>query len=169
MHSADLMFVIAQIAVALAGFSAIIVALNQKPIREWVLMDQVNIRLLVQLSIVVIFFSLIPSLLAISIPVSDVWFYSLWAYGLIHLADAGFFLFFKSKRAPTIFRIVAACGIIVALAQIAIAWFSGDVVKESAYVFTLIWHLGVIFMAFILLLYQMGDIKETPDNSRDIK
>ena len=67
MHSADLMLAIAQIAVALAGFSAIIVALNNRPIREWILMDQVNIRLLIQLSIVVIFFSLIPSLLALSL------------------------------------------------------------------------------------------------------
>ena len=164
MHSADLMFVIAQIAVALAGFSAIIVALNQKPIHEWVLMDQVNIRLLVQLSIVVIFFSLIPSLLAISTPISDVWRYCLWAYGLIHLADAGFFLFFKSKRAPTIFRVAAFCGLIVGLAQVAIAWLGGDLARESMYVFTLIWHLGIIFMAFILLLYQMGDIKGKPDN-----
>ncbi|MEO1889768.1 MAG: hypothetical protein ABGX33_07615 [Cycloclasticus sp.] len=169
MNSADLMFAIAQIAVALAGFSAIIVALNNKPIREWVLMDQINIRLLIQLSIVVIFFSLIPSLLAISISVSDVWLYSLWAYGLVHFADAAFFLFFKSKRAPTIFRVAAFCGVIVGLAQITIAWLGGDIARESMYVFTLIWHLGVIFMAFILLLYQMGHTEEVADNSGNIE
>ena len=165
MHSTALMLAIAQIAVALAGFSAIIVALNNKPIRKWVLMDQVNIRLLIQLSIVVIFFSLIPSLLAISIPVSDVWLYSLWSYGLAHLADAAYFLFFKSKRAPTIFRVAAICGVIVGLAQVTIAWFGGDIARESMYVFTLIWHLGVIFMAFILLLYQMGDTEKATNNS----
>lgn len=169
MHSADLMFTIAQIAVALAGFSAIIIALNQKPIREWVLMDQVNIRLLIQLSIIVIFFSLTPSLLAISIPVSTVWLYSLWAYGLVHLADAAFFLFFKSKRAPTIFRVVALCGIIVGLAQVTIAWLGGDIARESIYVFTLIWHLGVIFMAFILLLYQVRDADHETNNDGETK
>lgn len=165
MHSADLMFAIAQIAIALAGFSAIIVALNQKPIREWGLMDQINIRLLIQVSIQVVFFSLTPSLLAISLPVSDVWLYSLWAYGLVHLVDVSFFLFLKSKHAPTIFRVAAACGFIVGLVQVALAWFGGDIARESVYVFTLIWHLGIIFMAFILLLYQMGHTEEVTDNS----
>jgi len=169
MHSVDLMHTIAQIAVALAGFSAIIVALNQKPIREWELMDQVNIRLLIQLSIVVIFFSLVPSLLAISIPISDAWLYSLWGYGLVHIADAGFFLVLKSKRAPTVFRVVASCGVIVGLLQIAIALLGSDTARETMYVFTLIWHLGVIFMAFILLLYQVRDHESEPDNDEEPK
>ncbi len=83
MHSAGLMYTIAQIAVALAGFSAIIVALNQKPVREWDLADQVNIRLLIQLSIAVIFFSLLPSLLSIFLKRNDIWLCSLWAYSLL--------------------------------------------------------------------------------------
>ena len=61
MQSADMMYAIAQIAVALAGFSAIIIALNPKPINDWELPEQVNIRLLLQISIVAIFFALIPS------------------------------------------------------------------------------------------------------------
>ena len=97
MQSADLMYAIAQIAVGLAGFSAIIIALNPKPIREWELPERINIHLLLQVSIIVIFFSLIPPLLAISMQPSNIWRYCLWGYGVLHVADAGFFLFFKSK------------------------------------------------------------------------
>jgi hypothetical protein len=123
-------------------------------------MDQINIRLLIQLSIVVIFFSLLPSLLAISMPAHNIWLYGLWGYGLVHVVDASFFLFFKSKRAPTIFRVAAFCGVIVGLGQVAIALLGSNVARESMYVFTLIWHLGVVFMAFILLLYQVRHTEE---------
>ncbi|HAI97700.1 MAG: hypothetical protein CL866_03615 [Cycloclasticus sp.] len=169
MHSAGLMYTIAQIAVALAGFSAIIVALNQKPVREWDLADQVNIRLLIQLSIAVIFFSLLPSLLSIFLKRNDIWLCSLWAYGLIHFLDAGFFLYFKSKHAPNIFRIAASCGVTLALVQMAIAGLGNDVARESVYVFTLIWHIGIIFMAFILLLYQVRDVEDETNNKGEPK
>jgi len=50
---------------------------------------------------------------------------------------------------------------------VSIAWFGGDIARESMYVFTLIWHLGIIFMAFILLLYQMGHAEEVTDGSKN--
>ena len=83
MQSTGLMFTIAQIAVGLAGFSAIIVTLNAKPIREWDDTDRLNLRLLIQISIYVIFFSLLPPMLAIPFAPHLVWMYGLWAYGLI--------------------------------------------------------------------------------------
>ncbi len=55
MQSTGLLFTIAQIAVGLAGFSAIIATLNAKPIREWDDTDRLNLRLLIQISIYVIF------------------------------------------------------------------------------------------------------------------
>ncbi|MGB1427409.1 MAG: hypothetical protein ACPHFR_05765 [Cycloclasticus sp.] len=169
MHSADLMYTIAQIAVALAGFSAIIVSLNQKPIRDWDIADQVNIRLLIQISMVVIFFSTFPSFLAIFLSNSDIWLYSLWGYGLIHLTGAGFFLLLKSKHTPRIFRFAAILGITVGLLQVATAYFGSDLARESMFIFTLIWHLGIIFMAFILLLYQIRDTTNNVGNEGESK
>ncbi len=87
MQSSELMFAIAQIAVGLAGFSAIIVSLNAKPIRDWDDADQYSLRILIYAAIVVVFFSLIPSLLVISLEPHKVWLYGLWAYGLVHIAD----------------------------------------------------------------------------------
>lgn len=155
MQSAQLMFTIAQIAVGLAGFSAIIVTLNPKPIREWDDTDRLNLRLLIQISIYVIFFSLLPALLAIPFNTHLIWMSALWAYGLVHLADVTFFLINMTKETPSMFLNAAICGACIALAQIGIAWLGNDIARETMFVFTLIWHLGVVFIAFILLLYQM--------------
>jgi hypothetical protein len=76
-------------------------------------------------------------------------------YGLIHLVDVAFFLKNMTKDTSPIFRNGAICGACIALAQVSIAWLGNDVARETMFVFTLIWHLGVVFMAFILLLYQM--------------
>ena len=155
MQSTGLLFTIAQIAVGLAGFSAIIVTLNPRPIREWDDTDRLNLRTLIQLSIYVIFFSLLPPLLSISLDNHLVWLCALWVYGLIHIADASFFLMNLTKDMPTLFRNSASCGVIVALAQLLIAWQGNDVARETMFVFALIWHLGVVFMAFVLLLYKL--------------
>jgi len=155
MQSSGLLFTIAQIAVGLAGFSAVIVTLNPRPIREWDATDRLNLRLLIQISIYVIFFSLIPPLLSIPFENHLIWLFALWAYGIIHMADAGFFLMNLTKEMPTLFRNAAICGVIVAAAQLLIAWKGNDIAREMMFVSALIWHLGVVFMAFILLLYQL--------------
>ena len=80
---------------------------------------------------------------------------ALWAYGLIHIVDVTFFLKNMTKETPPVFRNTAICGACVALIQINIAWLGNDIAREAIYAFTLIWHLGVVFLAFILLLYQV--------------
>jgi len=56
METFDLLLTMAEVAVGLAGFSAIIVTLNRRPIREWDDTDQLNLRLLIQVSGLTIFF-----------------------------------------------------------------------------------------------------------------
>lgn len=51
---------IAEIAVAIAGFSAIIVALRKNPIRKWHESDRFNFRMLLQVAALKIFFSILP-------------------------------------------------------------------------------------------------------------
>jgi hypothetical protein len=155
MQSSDLLLTVAQIAIGLAGFSAIIVTLNPNPIREWDVTDRLNLRVLVQVSFVVLFFSLLPFVLTIPLEIGDSWFYGLWLYGLYHIVDVGSFLFVMTKETPTIFRRTASVGVCVASSQIGIALLGTPVLRETAYVATLVWHLYVIFMAFVLLLYQL--------------
>lgn len=155
MQSTGLLFTIAQVAVGLAGFSAVIVTLNPRPIRDWDDTDRLNLRLLFQITIYVIFFSLLPPLLSISFENHLIWLCALWAYGLIHIADVSFFLMKLTEEMPSLFRNAAICGAIVALTQLLIAWQGNDIAREQMFVFALVWHLGVVFMAFILLLYQL--------------
>ena len=155
MESPDLLLAIAQIAIGLAGFSAIIVTLNPKPIRDWDATDRLNLRLLIQVSFVVLFFSILPFILAIPLGAEGSWFYGLWIYGLLHTIDVGSFLFGVTRETPIIFRTSAFIGVFVAASQIGVAIFGTPILRETAYVATLVWHLYIIFLAFVLLLYQL--------------
>jgi hypothetical protein len=159
MQSANLLLTMAQIAIGLVGFTAVIVTLNPKPIREWEMTDRVNLRILVQVSFVLLFFCLLPYVLAVSLGPDDVWFYGLAAYGIIHVVDVGSFLLNVTKEALLIWRVSACAGFLIALSQVGIAFLGNAVMWETAYVATLIWHVYVIFMAFVLLLYQMRKSK----------
>ncbi len=155
MQSIDILLTIAEIAVALAGFSSIVVMLNARPIKEWDGTDRLNLRLLVQVSALTIVFALFPSILVIAVQAPELWTYALFAYGLIHIIDVSSFLLNMTKETPNVFRNAAICGAVIALTQLLVAWFGNSVAKETAYLGTLLWHLGVVFMAFILLLYSV--------------
>lgn len=153
MNSVDLQLTIAEVSVAVAGFSAVVVTLNAKPVREWDETDRLNLRLLIQVAFVTILFSLLPSVLGISLGQSTLWHFALWAYGVVHLLDVGSFLVGMTKETPRIFRATACCGVVVALIQIGFAWGGTQVARETVYVASLVWHLYVTFLAFVLLLY----------------
>jgi hypothetical protein len=155
MNSADLLLTVSQVAIGLAGFSAIVVTLNPRPIREWNVTDRLSLRVLVQVSFVVLFFSLFPFVLAITLSPADVWFYSLWVYGVLHLVDVISFNVSMTPETHNVFRVTARIGIFVALAQIVINVIGDVGLRETAYIVTLVWHLYVVFMGFTLLLYQL--------------
>ena len=155
MESSDLLLTVSQLAIGLAGFSAIIVTLNSRPILEWDETDRLNLRLLVQVSFVALFFSLFPFLLAVSLDNEGVWFYGLWVYGVIHIVDVSTFLFRMTADTATVFRVSASVGLVIAVSQVAIAALGTPSMQENIYIGTLIWHLYAVFMAFVLLLYQL--------------
>jgi hypothetical protein len=159
MQSANLVLTLAQVAIGLAGFTAIIVALNPKPIREWHAEDQLNLRLLVQVSFLVLFFCVLPYVLSVSLPPNEVWFYGLAAYGIIHVFDVSSFLIHRTKETPRVFVYHACVGLLIALSQVGIAFLGNAVLWETAYIATLIWHLYVMYFAFVLLLYQRRKAK----------
>ena len=155
MESSDLLLTVSQLAIGLAGFSAIIVSLNSRPIREWDETDRLNLRLLIQVSFVALFFSLLPFLLAVSLESERVWFYGLWIYGVIHLVDVSTFLFRMTADSAALFRVSGFVGLVIAVSQVAVAALGAPSMQETLYVGTLVWHLYVVFMAFVLLLYQL--------------
>ena len=57
MENNDALVLIAELAVAIAGFSGVIVALESRSVRSWTPLQRRNLRLLLQVSAVAIFFS----------------------------------------------------------------------------------------------------------------
>ena len=70
MPSNDILVLVAELAVAIAGFSSVVVALGRRPVAEWLPGEQRNLRILLQVSAIAILFSLFPLILqrAISTP-----------------------------------------------------------------------------------------------------
>ena len=78
---------VAQVAIGLAGFSAILVALSGKP-HQWTPVDAFRIRLILALSFQSVFLSLIPFVLAFfSLPESTVWKVSPLIIAMATVAD----------------------------------------------------------------------------------
>jgi hypothetical protein len=155
MDSSSLLLTLAQLAIAVAGFSAIVVTLNSKPVREWDATDRLNLRCLLQVSIYVLFFSLFPFLLAVSIEEAEVWSYSLLIYGLFVTFDASFFLKVMTSDSPVLFRYAGIGGVLIGLMQLGIAVFGHPAARETMYLVALFWQLGIVLMSFLLLLYQV--------------
>ena len=159
METSSLLLTVSQLAVGLAGFSAVIVTLNPRPIKEWDVTDRLNLRSLVQVSFVVLFFSLFPFLLGISLSDEQVWLYGLWLYGVLHFVDVLSFLIKQTSETPTIMRYIAYGGVVIAIGQVIVAWQGNDNLRELIYAATLVWHLYVVFMSFLMLLYQMRNTR----------
>jgi hypothetical protein len=69
---------IAEIAIALVGFSAVVVVLNPSPIRNWSVSERFNFRILVQVGGVVVLFSILP--FGTNLVFDD---YHAWKYALL--------------------------------------------------------------------------------------
>ena len=84
---ANALLTLAQVAIGLAGFSAILVALSGKP-HQWTPVDAFRIRNILAFSFQSVFLSLVPFGLAFfSLPMSTVWQVSLRIIALTTLAD----------------------------------------------------------------------------------
>ena len=144
---------IAQLAVTLAGFSAVIVALRPKPIRQWAPLDRLNFRILIQVTAVTTLFSLFPfGALAIFEP-PLAWKVSLLVYGAFHLVDVSSFAFNFPPDARRVNRIAAGIGLVVAALQIGCGLLGTEAAMQLMYLVALVWHLGISCLGFALLIY----------------
>ena len=101
---ASALLTVAQVAIGVAGFSAILVALSGKP-HQWTAVDAFRIRNILALSFQSVFLSLVPFVLAFfSLPEPSVWKVSLLILALATLAGvvlvlAGVYRLSPSERA----------------------------------------------------------------------
>ena len=142
-----------ELGVAIAGFSAIVVALDQRPVRRWRRIRRDGLRSLLQVSGVVIVFSLAPLVLGRWFAEPAVWGWLLLAYGVIHVADVLSFLLRHTAETPTSAKAGARVGLMIAVLQVATALLASPEVAEMAYVAVLFWHLAIAAGSFVYLLH----------------
>ena len=136
--NSDFFVLTAELAVAIAGFSGVIVALESQPVGSWAPSRRRDLRVLLQLSGLALVFSLVPLVAYAVADTAGFWRWALAAYGLIHAADVFTFLY----RQPDGVRRPVWLGLVFALAQILVAALLTDAAAEAMYMISVMWHLG---------------------------
>jgi len=151
MPSNDILVLVAELAVAIAGFSSVVVALGRRPVAEWLPGEQRNLRILLQVSAIAILFSLFPLILQRAISTPAIWNLALFVYGFAHAVDVSTFLF---RPVPGESQIPPAIGFALALFSVAVAALGSATFAEVTYLCVLVWHLGVAGMGFAFLIFR---------------
>jgi hypothetical protein len=160
MESSAVIITIAQLALALAGFSGIIVSLNPIPIREWDSLSRLNFRVLLQVAGVATFFAILPFPIHNLVDTDLAWKISLLLYGAYHIFDVSSFILKFPKEVLPINRRMSYLGLIIAIFQILIGVVGNPNWIESMYVIALIWHLSVSFFGFVMLVYGIKPVND---------
>ena len=147
--NSDFFVLTAELAVAIAGFSGVVVALETQPVRSWAPSRRRDLRVLLQLSALALVFSLVPLAAYSIVDTAGFWRWGLGVYGLIHAADVFTFLLRQTEGV----RRPVWLGLVFALAQILVAALLTDSAAEAMYMVSVMWHLGGAAMGFVLLLW----------------
>jgi hypothetical protein len=158
MPSADILAIIASVAIAIAGFSGVVVALTGRTTASFGAMERLNLRILLQVSALALLFSLVPLILHRVFPAPEAWRIAMLLYGGVHLCDAGLFIL-KTRTSSDLSvtqRVAPILGAGIALLQLTLALLAPPVAVEVGYLSVLIWHLGIAGMGFVNLVYASG-------------
>lgn len=148
MDVASALLTFAQVAIGLAGFSAILVALSGKP-HQWTPVDSFRIRNILAFTFQSVFLSLIPFVLAFfSLPQSTVWQLSLLILAIATLGDvlltlSGVYRLSPSERAvlnAVVVSSVTAVLCVMAAVELLAAF---GIVRPAS---------GVFFLGLVVLL-----------------
>ena len=145
---ASALLTLAQVAIGLAGFSAILVALSGKP-HQWTPVDAFRIRNILALSFQSVFLSLVPFALAFfSLPESTVWQVSLLilaigTLGGVLLVLSGVYRLSRSERAVLNAVVVSTVVAVLCVTAIVELLAVFDIVRPAS---------GVFFLGLVVLL-----------------
>ena len=157
MLSGDFLVVVAEIGVAIAGFSSVVVALDSRAVREWSSARRYNLRVLLQISALAVFFALLALFLERATGGSAFWKWALGIYGVAHLIDAGSFIRRRPGDIPMVNRLGPYFGVLVAVGQCTVAALGGLRAAEIVYLASLIFHLGGASMGFGILIFGRSE------------
>jgi len=147
---------IAEIAIALAGFTGVVAVLGHRSQGTWSSAERLQLRVLVETSLTVLFASLVPGLL-LTTSMSDaaVWRAANLVLAALHTANfAAFGIRAQTAETTKSQRALIALGVATILAHILAAlavvpWYS------TIFVFGLIQQLFIASLNFLLLLFPL--------------
>jgi hypothetical protein len=155
MNATDLLTTLAELGVALAGFSGIVVVVGARPAGVWSAREQVALSVLLAASGGVIVWSIVPLLLLTAeVPGRSVWLFSSgsWFVGDIATTVVRIRQFARQPEAMAQgwgFNILSLLGETAALAvQLANLWLG----VAWPHLAAVSWHLALSFLVFVRLL-----------------
>jgi hypothetical protein len=163
MSSHDTLVLIAEVAMAIAGFSGVVVALNNRAVKNWTPFQRHNLRVLLQVSALTIFFSIFPLIFQRVVDGPNSWNWALGVYAVVHTIDVSTFIRSLDKKLPTANRLLPYAGLSLAIVSILVASLAAPLVAEVLYLCNLVWHLGVAAMGFAFLV--MSDPESGPPDN----
>jgi hypothetical protein len=156
MQSQEILQTISQVAAALAGFSGVVAAIGHRGSRTWSSEEILQLRTLVEPSLVALFGSFLPGALHLAFDSEPlVWRLSNAALGLLGVVAGAAFVARSRFASATIGQRV----LLVRLAVVALLLAAGGVLRqyELIFVIALILALAVAAYNFLLLLVITGE------------
>jgi hypothetical protein len=126
--NSDFLVLTAELAVAIGGFSGVIVALEARGVREWTPVRRRNLRILLQLAALALLFSLLPLGAYRLAERPNFWRWALGLYGIAHVVDATSFIF---RQPPSIRFAPPLVGLEVAALQLVVAGVGSGATAEG--------------------------------------
>jgi hypothetical protein len=147
----SVLFALAEIAVALAGFSAIVVIFRRRESGKWRVADAERFHGMVLHAVAAAFFCLLPSLVGVFVESTQlVWNLCSAALGLQITAHVALVLRFTSTGGAS--RAVLSMGFVAAALQVFNLFGIGYSHEFAPYLFGVLWHVlqsGVLFVWLI--------------------
>lgn len=152
--SSAVLTLFAELGAGIAGFSGVIVALDGRPVPAWSQRRRDGLRSLLQVSAVLVLFSLLPMILGRRLAEPALWSWALKAYGVAHVADVLSFLLRYGPDTPRSVKVGAWIGLVVAVTQLTLAFVVSPGTAEMVYLAVLTWHLVIAAGSFAFMLYS---------------
>ena len=134
-YSTDTLTAIAGVAIAIAGFSGVVVAMPGRSTGKFGQLERLNFRILLQVSALALFFSILPLILHRAFDTNDVWRYSMFFYGFVHLVDAAYFANkARIAHAPSrIQKVAPIIGLLIATTQLIVGAYAAIIVVGGTF------------------------------------
>ena len=156
----DVLLTIAQAAMVIAGFGGVVITLHERS-QQWSEWDRIQFRSILEISGIVIFFSLLPLVLQSIFDVDRSWRISILLFAVVHGSTIiNYWVSVGSESVPVTFKRLHACAGALIISQLISGALADVGIIQLTHSIGLFWLLGVGGWLFYLLAIS-------PDHSEE--